>query len=61
MHGLLCPAVVDADGTWYWSTNTAGKGVPPRRFVMQGDGNAIIADSRQPTNKALWATYTAGQ
>jgi hypothetical protein len=58
LHPLsLFPTVYDAVGTWLWTTNSAGKGTPPRRFIMQGDGNALIADS---ANKATWATYTAG-
>ena len=41
-----------------WSSNTAGRGVAPRRFQVQDDGNALIADSR---NQWTWATNTAGQ
>jgi 6-phosphogluconolactonase (cycloisomerase 2 family) len=49
-------AVFDGKDVLRWSTNTAGKGTAPRRFMMQNDGNALIADSR---NQATWVSYTS--
>jgi len=54
----LLTAVWDSTDAVMWSTNTAGRGVAPRRFQMQDDGNALIADAQ---NGYTWATYTAGQ
>lgn len=49
--------VYDNGNRILWTTNTAGRGTAPRRFQVQNDGNALIADAN---NKALWVTYTAG-
>jgi hypothetical protein len=54
---FCCCAVYDNANVLQWSTNTAGRGTAPRRFVMQNDGNALIADA---ANRATWVTYTAG-
>jgi len=56
-HTTPCAAVFDNGNMLLWSTNTAGRGVAPRRFQVQSDGNALIADA---TNRAIWVTYTAG-
>lgn len=41
----------------YWSTGTAGKGIPPYySLVMQGDRNIVIYDSNA---NATWASNTA--
>ena len=54
---LSAPAVYDNGNVLQWTTNTAGRGTAPRRFIMQNDGNALIADAN---NQATWASYTAG-
>jgi hypothetical protein len=38
-----------------WSSKTYNKGVPPRRVVMQDDGNLVLYAGN---NKATWATGT---
>jgi len=44
-------------GKVYWSTNTAGKGVAPFKFVAQDDGNLVLTDSKSST---LWSSGTTG-
>lgn len=52
----LPASVYDSRDVLHWSTNTAGRGTAPRRFVMLNDGNAVIADSR---NQFTWVSYTS--
>jgi len=45
-------------GKVYWATNTAGKGVAPYHFTVQGDGNLVLSDSH---SSSLWSSGTPGR
>lgn len=55
-----CAAVWDSTNSIIWSSNTGGRGVGPRRFMVQDSGYALIVDAR---GEITWyaPTYAGGR